>query len=658
MNATSDTPRSRRAPSQGSGREVFLLACLAIFAGALGAILHLVLEVPPEQAALAALCCLSALLAIYALAHRSASVTALNAEIAGLKGEIAALRQRAVSATEIGHREVFAGFAAPGSAGIRSDATQAFHAARPPAEPRISQSPERPRAAGEDAGPALSTREGRLVAPVALSEADHSAQTDPASASAPGVPPLTGANAADVPSSGAATALPAPRAPEATHATAPAATSSIDGRPEPATMAGYWSLRPGSHREPSASVPADLRPAAVVVMREPPHPALSSRTLQPAGSHRPAPLTPFPATMSTVDDGAPRSMPRPEHGEWPRAEPRVPTAPLDLDTMQAIIEQLSGQMSQAPPAAAASAADRIAGASSLPVSDAEAARAGAAIAAPPASNRVPEPAPLREDGDPAPLAAAPYGHIALIAEAVEARRMDVCLEPILGLADRKARHFELSLRLIAADGEEFAEDAYAQVAAGTGLLARIDAAKLERAVEVLERLRTRGSRAALFSSIAAESLADDNFASAFADILADEESLGTRLVLTFAQAEARNFREAHWRVIADMRAIGLKFTLAEVTDLDMDFAHLKAQGFDFVKLDAQVFLEGLPTAAGLIPSEDICRHLAEQGLGLIVGGIVAEKDLARILGFGVLLGQGTLFGGPRSVEVERERRAA
>lgn len=273
---------------------------------------------------------------------------------------------------------------------------------------------------------------------------------------------------------------------------------------------------------------------------------------------------------------------------------------------------------------------------------------------------LPRPAPVRTARSTSATErdSTPFGHLALIAEAVEAQRMDVLLDPILGLSDRRARHFELSVRLRTETGNSLEEAHYAPVAAGTGLLGRIDAEKLTRAADVLQRLRARGSAASLFSTVAGESLSDDTFASAFAGVLSAEESNASRLVLTFQQAEARNFTDAHWRAISDMSRIGLKFALTGVTDLDMDFEVLKRHGFDFIKLDAQVFLDGLPTPSGIIPAADICRHLAGMGLGLIVGGIVEEKDLARILGFGVLLGQGALFGGPRSVEIERERRAA
>ena len=53
-----------------------------------------------------------------------------------------------------------------------------------------------------------------------------------------------------------------------------------------------------------------------------------------------------------------------------------------------------------------------------------------------------------------------------------------------------------------------------------------------------------------------------------------------------------------------------------------------------------------------MPASDICRYLSEFGLALIVGSIEDDWLLARIMGFGVLLGKGTLFGGPRLVKAE------
>ena len=75
-------------------------------------------------------------------------------------------------------------------------------------------------------------------------------------------------------------------------------------------------------------------------------------------------------------------------------------------------------------------------------------------------------------------------------------------------------------------------------------------------------------------------------------------------------------------------------------------------GFGFVKLDVAMLAEGLPHPGGHIPARDVCRFLADHGFGLIVEGIDSEGTLARVFGFGVLLGQGTLFGGRRPVKAD------
>jgi cyclic-di-GMP phosphodiesterase TipF (flagellum assembly factor) len=90
----------------------------------------------------------------------------------------------------------------------------------------------------------------------------------------------------------------------------------------------------------------------------------------------------------------------------------------------------------------------------------------------------------------------------------------------------------------------------------------------------------------------------------------------------------------------------------------MDFGRLKALGFEFVKLDAQVFLDGMQAPGGCIPAADICRYLSEFGLSLIVGAIEDDWLLAKIMGFGVLLGKGTLFGGPRLIKAMEPGAAA
>jgi EAL domain-containing protein (putative c-di-GMP-specific phosphodiesterase class I) len=246
--------------------------------------------------------------------------------------------------------------------------------------------------------------------------------------------------------------------------------------------------------------------------------------------------------------------------------------------------------------------------------------------------------------------------LARIAEAVAAERFEVLIEPIHVLAEGRPRHYEVTMRLRTADGEHLEQADYTRAAQASDLLPRIDAARMLRAARVARRLAERGRQGSVLSAMAGGSITDNGFLEAAAQQTANDGRV--RLVLSFPQSDARSFTTAHAEALSTMAAAGFGFALEDVTDLDMDFGRLSALGFGFVKLDAQVFLDGMQAAGGSIPASDICRYLSEFGLTLIVGAIEDDWLLAKIMGFGVLLGKGTLFGGPRLIKAMEPNTAA
>ena len=255
-------------------------------------------------------------------------------------------------------------------------------------------------------------------------------------------------------------------------------------------------------------------------------------------------------------------------------------------------------------------------------------------------------------GGPPPL----DSQLARIAEAVAAERFEVLIEPIHVLAEGRPRHYEVTMRLRTADGEQLEQADYTRAAQDSDLLPHIDAARMLRAARVARRLAERGRQGSVVSALAGGSVTDNGFLDAAQQQAGN--SGGVRLVLSFAQSDARNFTSAHAEALGTMAAGGFGFALEDVTDLEMDFGRLKALGFEFVKLDAQVFLDGMQAPGGCIPAADICRYLSEFGLSLIVGAIEDDWLLAKIMGFGVLLGKGTLFGGPRLIKAMEPGAAA
>lgn len=253
---------------------------------------------------------------------------------------------------------------------------------------------------------------------------------------------------------------------------------------------------------------------------------------------------------------------------------------------------------------------------------------------------------------------APASKVAAIADALLNENVDVFLEPIHGLDDQRARHYEVSARLRLADGTSLDQKAYAEVARGTGLLPLIDAVKVSNTKRVALQLIGRGRTGSFFSQVAGESLETSQFGDDVGTITGRDSNIATRLVLSFPQADVRAFAKAHWTALEELRDLGFRFAVEDMTDLDMDFDRLARRGFAFAKLDAGVFVRGLPAAGGNVPASDICQHLARAGLTLIVQSITSERQLAEILGFGVLFGQGTMFGGPRPVKAHVLREDA
>ncbi|MGH1418754.1 MAG: EAL domain-containing protein [Hyphomicrobiaceae bacterium] len=236
-----------------------------------------------------------------------------------------------------------------------------------------------------------------------------------------------------------------------------------------------------------------------------------------------------------------------------------------------------------------------------------------------------------------------------VSEAIASGRINILLSPIHGLRERKAQHYEISIALHDAAGGPIEISDQHEALRGTSLLPALDSARLVRTAKIGEQLVARGYNGALFSKVTGEALDADQFLTAFADTYQAREAFSTQLVIVFQQSDVRRFGEQAWATLYDMQHLGFRFALAGVTDLDMDFVQLKSAGFEFVKLTTKAFIDGLPALGRQIRSSDVCQHLGQAGLTLVVDGIASEEDLAKIFGFGVLFGQGELFGGARPV---------
>jgi cyclic-di-GMP phosphodiesterase TipF (flagellum assembly factor) len=263
------------------------------------------------------------------------------------------------------------------------------------------------------------------------------------------------------------------------------------------------------------------------------------------------------------------------------------------------------------------------------------------------------PAAARRDGPspvmPPPIAPA-HARLSSVAEALAARRMDVCLEPIVGLGDHQLHHYEIIIRPRDENGALLPLAGQDRQLSRTGLLPLIDAARLKWAARMVGSFAERGQKHCVFSAVSGESLTADRFLDELATAYRHREGLAGELVLMFSQADVKAFGGLEWSALTDMRDLGFSFGLMDVSDLDYEFTALRAAGFAFVKVDAVALLNGLAGPGGMSPPSEACRYFGEVGLTVIVDNVRDEASRTAVTDCGVPLGQGPLFGPPVMVD--------
>lgn len=242
--------------------------------------------------------------------------------------------------------------------------------------------------------------------------------------------------------------------------------------------------------------------------------------------------------------------------------------------------------------------------------------------------------------------------LVILREALRTDRVDVYLQPIVSLPQRKTRYYECFTRIRAEDGSVIGPGSYIGLAEREGMVGAIDNLLLFRCVQLIRRTRNRDYDVAFFCNISGESLSDTGFISDFVDFVADNPELAPNIYFEIGQSDLDNAPPESIDNLARLSELGFRFSLDQVTHLDIHFAGLVARSFRFVKVDARFLLDSSTDIPSDIAVTDIKQQLDRYGLNLIVEKIERESDVVELLDLEVDFGQGYLFGEPRLSRVD------
>ena len=238
--------------------------------------------------------------------------------------------------------------------------------------------------------------------------------------------------------------------------------------------------------------------------------------------------------------------------------------------------------------------------------------------------------------------------VEIVREALREDRVDVYLQPIVSLPQRKMRYYECYTRIRTDDGKVIGPGQYIELAERAGLVSAIDNMLLFRTVQLIRRTQRRNFDTAFFCNISKESLADTDFIGDFVDFVSENQDLAAKIYFEFAQADIEHAPPATIGNLARLAELGFRFSLDGVDSLAFDFAGLSARNFRFVKVDAATLLHaGDDVVLGDIAPEDLKKTLDRHGLDMIVEKVESERQLVELLDYGIDYGQGYLFGEPR-----------
>ena len=241
--------------------------------------------------------------------------------------------------------------------------------------------------------------------------------------------------------------------------------------------------------------------------------------------------------------------------------------------------------------------------------------------------------------------------IALLRGAIEAHQINLYLQPIVTLPQRKVRYYEAMSRLKADSGEVVAAADFLPYAEAGSLMPKLDALSVLRCVQVVRRLQLKNRDIGLFCNLSGATLTDAEFPQLLEFVDANR-AIASALVFEFTQSAVRAMGPLEHESLAALAERGFRFSMDNLTDLRVDPRELNERGFRFIKVSAMLLLNRVAAASTDIHPADFSDLLGRFGIDLIAERIESELTVVDLLDYDVRFGQGFLFSPPRPVRAE------
>ncbi len=246
-----------------------------------------------------------------------------------------------------------------------------------------------------------------------------------------------------------------------------------------------------------------------------------------------------------------------------------------------------------------------------------------------------------------------------VKEALQDGRVDLHLQPIVSLPQRRVSFYEGFTRLRRPDGSLILPAEFLDAGRRANLMGVIDNMMLYRSVEIVRRLAARDRRVGVFCNVSAHSLQDPHFFPFFLEHMQQNRDLAGALIFEI-HADRFEHRSREMRAAMEkLTALGFRFSIDHTATLDFDLPRLQDAGVRFVKIKGDDLIEQVRDPKGPRPQSSVQRAISGEevaavcsryGVTLIAEKIEEEISVLEVLEHGVPYGQGHVFGAPRPIK--------
>lgn len=242
-----------------------------------------------------------------------------------------------------------------------------------------------------------------------------------------------------------------------------------------------------------------------------------------------------------------------------------------------------------------------------------------------------------------------------VKDSIEANRVELHLQPIVSLPQRRIAFYECYTRLRDNSGNLILPGEFLRVAEHSGLVAEIDNMLLLKSVHLARKMVKRDKRISLFCNLSPTSLADETFFGQFIDFLRENRDLSGSIIFELTRDAFDRLSMTAERNMGRLFDLGFRFSIDRCDSVDLDLRKLERMGVRYVKIAGERLVEQLVRQnvrpiTGLareFEAGDVASLFARYGVDLIADRVENERTIVEILELDLGFAQGMLFGMPK-----------